>query len=257
MLSEEKLNRLRVGDYEFRFGRYLDDGLALVHQNLGIALLFPIVLLGLNIVLGLFGNPGNLVYNFLISPIMQAGFYVFCHHVRHRKQPDVQDYFSQFHRWREVMVIGVAQSLLFVTAFVVLLQLSDLNWNEPFIITELGRLELNASELTNTTLLVFGLLIALGLVASALLSFALPLVVFHDLSGLEAVSLSFAILNSKTIYITVFLVVVGVLMVMGVFGFIIGLLYTIPVGYAMHYAAFDDIVGSETEAEDITKHMIL
>lgn len=259
MLPPEKLDRLTAGQYSFNFGQYISEGFSLVNRGVGLAILFTILLFGINMILGNLGQLGSLIYSILISPAMVIGFFVYCHHIKYRGKPDIQDFFSQFHRWKEILLVGLAQSAVFVVAALVFGLMTGLDWSDPFHINNLGLLELNADEITSTAMWTGVLLTLIGVVISTTLNFALPLVVFHEYSAGEAIPLSFNILKHKAIILVVFFIVTAILMILGVFGLIIAILYTIPAGYAMHYAAFDDIVGSQTEVleDDITQHMIL
>jgi len=94
---------------------------------------------------------------------------------------------------------------------------------------------------------------ALGTILTLVISFltflTAPLIIFGNLNAAEAVQGSMIVV-SKNVMIILALVIVAVLFaIVGIFGFCIGLFFTLPLVNAMYYSIYVNSVGIETETD--------
>jgi hypothetical protein len=104
-----------------------------------------------------------------------------------------------------------------------------------------------------STLIELASIELVGMLISIAISFltflTIPLIVFGNLKAIEAIQTSFSIVT-KQIWILILLLFVSFIASMvGFIGCCIGIFFTIPFMYSMHYAIYCAIVGIETENE--------
>jgi hypothetical protein len=109
---------------------------------------------------------------------------------------------------------------------------------------------LNTSQ---ATLFEYAGLSFVGPVITMLISFLtflnIPLIVFGNLNGLEAIQTSIIIVSKQPLVLLGLLIVAAIAAVLGIFGFCIGLFFTWPFIYSMHYVIYKTIVGIDQPTE--------
>lgn len=76
-----------------------------------------------------------------------------------------------------------------------------------------------------------------------------PLIVFGDLSATNAIKNSVLLVLKKPFIIAGLLIVTFMLAMFGIVGFCIGIFFTLPLIYAVHFAIYDAIVGTSKTSE--------
>ncbi|HMK07204.1 MAG TPA: hypothetical protein VK476_06720, partial [Flavobacterium sp.] len=77
----------------------------------------------------------------------------------------------------------------------------------------------------------------------------IPLIIFGQLTAVEAIQAS-AMLVSKQIFPIIGLLIVSLIIAcLGLIGFCIGMFFTIPFLYACYYCIYDEIIGAEFKSE--------
>ena len=82
-------------------------------------------------------------------------------------------------------------------------------------------------------------------------TFTPMLIIFHKMDAWPAMEASRKIISKQWVMFFLLSLVAGIIASLGVVAFFIGLLFTIPVFYAIAYLAFRDIVGLP-QAEEVT-----
>ena len=86
-------------------------------------------------------------------------------------------------------------------------------------------------------------------IAGTLTVFAIPLVIFGKLNAADAISGSISIATSKFWLILVLLLVFIIMVCLGIFGFCIGIFFTMPLLYSLYYIMYRNAFGVEDENE--------
>jgi hypothetical protein len=81
--------------------------------------------------------------------------------------------------------------------------------------------------------------------------FTLPLIIYGKLNYLEALSKSVQLYTKQPLIILVALLIAVIGMLLGIFILCIGIIFTIPYLYAMHYALYAQAVGFDTTSPSI------
>ena len=89
--------------------------------------------------------------------------------------------------------------------------------------------------------------IIMSLSISVLTFLTLPLIIFGNLKAMEAIEGSILIVSKQFLILFALLIVALIFSLLGLFGFCIGIFFTLPFLYAMYYAIYREVIGYETE----------
>jgi membrane-anchored glycerophosphoryl diester phosphodiesterase (GDPDase) len=93
----------------------------------------------------------------------------------------------------------------------------------------------------------------IGLVISMAISFftvlTMPLIIFGDLKAMDAIQSSLQIVTKQPLVLILLLFVGFIASLVGFIGCCIGIFFTLPFMYAMHYAIYCAIIGIDTSDE--------
>ncbi|MEM6377806.1 MAG: hypothetical protein AAF705_06320, partial [Bacteroidota bacterium] len=84
-------------------------------------------------------------------------------------------------------------------------------------------------------------------------------IVFYKMPFWDAMETSRRLVGRQFWPLFAFMVLVGLLMASGVIGFVVGIIFTIPIGMCVDYAAFADVtrlMEVEDSDLDITEHFV-
>jgi hypothetical protein len=92
-----------------------------------------------------------------------------------------------------------------------------------------------------------------GILFTYLISFltflSIPLIVFGDQSASESILNSIVLVIKKPLIIAGLLIVTFMLAMFGLIGFCIGIFFTLPIIYGVHFAIYDAIIGTDKSSE--------
>ncbi len=87
----------------------------------------------------------------------------------------------------------------------------------------------------------------ISLTISFLTFLTVPLIVFGNLNAIDAIKSSTIIVSKQPLIIVGLLIVAIIAAIIGLFGFCIGIFFTIPFLYSMYYAIYSAIIGVDFE----------
>lgn len=92
-----------------------------------------------------------------------------------------------------------------------------------------------------------------GVLVAYLISFftflTIPLIIFGNLTATQAIQNSILLVTKKPIVIGGLLIVTFIVAMFGIMGFCIGIFFTLPLIYAVHFAIYDAIIGIDKSSE--------
>jgi hypothetical protein len=166
-------------------------------------------------------NAGMLLLSGLLNPFM-AGFF---------KMADCAEKGEEFH---VSTMFTYYKSPYFANIFIAI-----------FIITLVN--------LGLSTLLEIAGLNIIGTLISLILSFVtflvVPLIVFGKLNAIDAIKSSIIIVSKQPLVLLGLIIVAFIGAMIGIFGFCIGILFTMPFVYSMNYVIYSSIIGIDSESE--------
>lgn len=93
----------------------------------------------------------------------------------------------------------------------------------------------------------------IGSIISITLSFitflTIPLLIFGNLNPVDAIKSSITIVSKQPLVLLGLLIVAGIGSVIGIFGFCIGIFFTMPFMYSMNYVIYKTIIGIDAPSE--------
>lgn len=206
--GEKSIDSILQQGYEVKIGDYLQRGWDIMKQNLGGFIGFTVILVLISLIPAVMPERlaplANIVVN-VISPILSAGFLFVAFKLIKRQSTEFGDFFLGFNSFLPIFLTS-----LLVGLFVVL-----------------GMF----------------LLIIPGIFLAVAYSFSLAFVVGRKFDFWEAMESSRKIVSRKWFSFFAFLLVLGLVNVVGLLLLGVGLLFTIPLSNCALAAAFDDIVG--------------
>lgn len=103
-------------------------------------------------------------------------------------------------------------------------------------------------------------IILVGTMISYAISFftmlTIPLIIFSDLNALDAIKYSFSIVLKQPLILLALIIVAIIGAMVGFIGCCIGVFFTLPFMYSMHYAMYDEIIGFDNEEEIETPNLL-
>lgn len=202
---------------QFKFSEYISQGFDLFKANIGTFILsmFAISIMGIIPLCGILGL-GN--------------FYKLCRKLHRGEPTSVAEIFSfkDFKKFLPIYLIIVAFSLILqIPNIVLILTTSD---NEP---------PQNPWVILQPIFTLIGLVIYYYIIIKAY--YLIPLMALENISSIsEAWRLSKIMTKDNALSIIAFLITCGLISLLGFLGFIIGLILSIPLSYAIQYISFED-----------------
>ena len=147
----------------------------------------------------------NPVTSLLLGGPLIAGFYIACALLKKGKDVDTGDFFRGFGKFLPLFLVHLLTSLIIALGFI--------------------------------------LLVIPGIYFTTVYFFAHAFVWFYDVPVSEALRHSHRTVTGNFWQIFLILLVVGLLNLLGAMAFGVGLLLTVPFGFCVIFAAFDDIIG--------------
>jgi hypothetical protein len=86
----------------------------------------------------------------------------------------------------------------------------------------------------------------LNFLISTLTFLTIPLIIFGNLKAMEAIEGSILVVSKQFFILLALLIVATIFMMMGLFGFCIGIFFTLPFMYSMYYCIYTEIMGDDT-----------
>lgn len=251
--KKEHIEKICNEGYELEFGKVIENSFAnykKIAVYAGCMFIVFVILLGILSSLGLVSSIGlenfkpfmdqfqakmvsksldtimtiqlsSVLISVLTTPFI-AGFYKMCHFADKDEEFKVVDMFSYYK----------APYLLNITFFTLII----------------GLLTVALTFVTES--------IGMGFIASfsssmvSILSLlAIPLIVFGNLNATEAIKYSFKLVSRKFFLFLGILIVSLIIAGLGIFGFCIGIFFTIPFFYSVHYVLYKTIVGIDETSE--------
>ena len=197
--------------YYFNFGQYFERAWKIFVSNMSTYVGFTavyIAFIGLNYFLSFRIPFGFQILNAVITPPLIAGFHIGFYYAKHGKL-SFDKFFTGFNFFMPLFLFSIVSGIFVAIGFF------------AFIIP--------------------------AIYLSVAYLFTTFFIVFHDKGFWEAMELSRKIITKNWFAFFGFGIIMGLIAFAGAMFMIVGALFTIPFSYALLYAAFEDIVGTDEE----------
>lgn len=235
--------------YEFKFGDYIGRGFDIAKKEIGLNAGFLLIFFIIVAVLSFIPFIGQLASSLVVTPCLMAGFYLVARKVDDDEPRTFSDYFKGFDYLSPLMVVALIQMGIMIAFFIPMGIMAYLFMGTFDIST-------GPSVGIGITIGIFALMIPIIYLAISW-SFTPFLIIFHNMKGWPAMEASRKIIGKQWFMFFFFGIVVALIVSLGFIGLLIAILFTMPAGMCMSFAAFRDIVGLPNEGEDdIMDHLI-
>lgn len=255
MNLNEKVQLLTSNGYEFKFGKYLSDGLDYFKTQAGYFIGFFVVSILMIMVAGFIPVIGTFASQ-ILSATLLVGYFIAARKIKQGNSITFEDFFKGF---SSIGQISIIQLILFGFSLVLLMPLLIYGFSVMFsgIIDGIkdNSFDDNISpqelfELFSVDGLIplFIITIILLMFMQTIYSFAAVNAHFFKASAWESMEASRKVIQTKFFHFFGLIVVIALINLLGVLCLFIGLLVTVPMSYTIMYAAFDDIMNPDEES---------
>jgi Membrane domain of glycerophosphoryl diester phosphodiesterase len=242
-MSQKLQNHLANG-YDFKIGDYLSRGMEIFKANMGGYIGYSVLYFLIAFVCGVIPFV-NMVSPFIITPCLAFGFHLVSNQISEKnKIPEFGTFFNGFSHLSKLAVITLITLLCIGVCFL------------PFLFSVgfafLSNLD-NKSEMLSTImsgpmpLLIIGFLALLYLSISW--TFSSLIAVFHNKEAWSAMETSRKLVGKNWLMVLLFIIVIGLINLLGLLILGFGLLFTVPYGICCLYAAYEDIAGLDNNSQ--------
>lgn len=250
----KSLESVLANGYSFNLGDYLNKAFRLFGNDAGSYIGFTLVSLVIGFVIGLIPYLGTLAGLF-VNPALNGGWFIFGQKHNTGQQRSFSNFFDGFKNppWLQ-LVIGSFISSLFVGIAVLLIILPAGAFIGMDYFMDLASLKnmRDPEEMTailsglfaGKILLVVLLAVLVGCLIAVLYLFMPLFIIFRGMSFWEAMEASRKVVSKNYIQVLLFLIVLGILLVVGAMICLVGLLVAVPIYFLAVYSAFEDIMGT-------------
>lgn len=240
----------------FRLGDYISEGFNLFGKNISGFFVYGLIYVLIVCILAFIPFLGQLA-SIAVNPALIVGFYVVANKIAKGEMTQFNDFFKGFDNVGQLCLTSVVSSLLIVAGMI------------PFVVVAVSIGGFSFLEYQNSGDFNFSpvyiVLLLLTLIPVIYLgiaySWAAMFVVFHKLEFWDALEASRKVISKRWFSFFLFMIVTGLISVLGFLGLGIGIFFTFPAVMCMHYAAFADITALNEEEEememDIKDHLIV
>lgn len=199
------INRLIRDGYEFNFNLYINRGMELFNRYLGGFIGFAAIYIAVAVIAGTVPVLGSLVSLF-VTPILTAGFYIVANKIMLGTKPDFNDFFKAFEFFVNLFAASIISGIFIVVGII--------------------------------ALIIPGVYLAVSY------TFTSFFVVFLGYEFWPAMEASRKLVTKNWWPVFGFVLVLGLINMVGFLLLGVGALFTVPATACMQYAAFEDIVGN-------------
>ncbi|MFZ4634709.1 MAG: hypothetical protein ACOYNO_10930, partial [Saprospiraceae bacterium] len=232
--------------YEFNFGEYINRGLNLVQQEIGLFIGFTLLYFVISATLGTIPFFGSLVSWLVITPVGTLAFYIAGHKLDKGEKLEFSDFFRGFDKIGDLVMTALLSGLIVFGSLLPGMILLFTGGIMSFYSFDSDLDSLNIGLLSLGVLLM----VIPAIYFSVAYLWAYPLVWFYDMKPWVAMETSRKLTGKNWLMVFLFLLVTGLIAALGIVGLIVGILFTLPLMYPAQYAAFADVTGLLEEQDE-------
>ncbi len=252
---KEKIDDLIANGYDFRFGEYISQGFNIFGKYVGGFIGFIIIYIVITSFLGVIPLLGQLI-SMVVAPPLIMGIYIVAHKIQNEEKPEFGDFFKGFDHFGQLVMTNLVMYLLILLACIPFMAAVFSSGIMQAVMSEDPAEILDASS--NFPVWSVVLLLPVFYLTFAY-AWSNMFVVFFNVDFWTALEASRKVVTKKWLIIFLFLVVTTFIAMLGVVGFVIGIIVTVPVAMIAIYVAFADVTDlnrEQEEGDELLDHLI-
>jgi hypothetical protein len=239
----QKLQNSINNGYTVEIGNYFSRGYDIMKSDMGGYIGFA--LLG-----GIISVVANFIplASLLITPFLMFGFHLVSHAISAKRIiPPFGTFFEGFNQYSKILVITLITGITYILLFIPLI--ITIGGSAFFsLLTTTGKEQVDAAStmfagMAGSFIIIFIVTILAILYISISLIFSSLIAVFHGVEPIEAMKLSWKVINKNWLMWFIFVLASTVLIFIGVLFCLVGLIFAIPLYQCALYVAFEDVCG--------------
>jgi hypothetical protein len=254
MSIQDKIQTLLNNGYQFNFSKYIGDAFTLAGKNVGGFIGYTLLYLIISSAMSNIPYLGQ-VGSTLISYPLMVGFYIIASRIQKNEVYEFGNFFDGFQRFKDLAILSILISLVSLAAALPILAVVGfgifelIGNDDPTAIIAIFE-NVNWGLFALTTIPLIYVTIAYA--------WSVFFVYFHNMQPWEAMEASRKLITKRWFTFFGFNFVLGLIVLVGLLAFIVGIFYAIPVIVIAGYLSFEDIVGigKENAEDDIFDHFI-
>jgi uncharacterized membrane protein len=244
----QKLQNAINNGYTVEIGNYFSRGYEILKVNMGGYIGFAL-LAGLISIVANFIPLINFVASILITPCLAFGFHLVSHAISAKREiPPFNEFFNGFNHFSKIVVVSLLSAVMFLILFVPVILVFGVG--TLFTILSSSSNAESASALSNaflglgsTIVILFIITMLAYLYLAVSLMFASLIAIFHNVEAVDAMKLSWKVINKNWLMWFVMGLAIFAIIFVGILFCLIGLLFAVPLAQCVLYAAFEDVCG--------------
>lgn len=249
MNLNQKVEQLVTKDYEFKFGKYLSDGFEYLKSQAGLFIGF-FVLSILLIMAGSFIPLVGSIASQILSVTFYVGYFIVCNKIKLGLPVSFDDFFKGF---SSIGQIAIIQLIIFGFSLLIFSPLLIFGFTVLFsgLFGSIRSGEFKKIQTPQELLQLFDVdgLVPLFLITIILLmimqtiyTFAAANAHFFKAGSWQSMEASRKVIQKKFFHFFALIIVVTLINLLGILFLLVGIIVTVPLSYAIFYAAFNDIM---------------
>jgi hypothetical protein len=245
MPATNQIQNAILNGYEFRTGHYISKSFEFFKERAGEFIGFTVVYLIISLITGVIPVVGTLI-SIVISGPLSLGAMIYTHKMQNNQEMDFSGFFDGFKKFTPLFVTYVFQILIYIILAIPLFILVGFEVLQAVLsgdtesVLEFGKTIVASSGIFAVMVLVF-------IYAGISMRWSLHLAYFFNYSPLEAIKESFIIVNKRWFSHLGFVLLCGLIAILGVIALFIGLLVAVPIISISDYIGFAEITGLNEE----------
>lgn len=249
MNLNQKVEQLTTEGYEFKFGKYLSDGFDYFKAQAGLFIGF-FVLSIVMIIAGSFIPVIGSIASQILSVTFFVGYFIVCNKIKLGSTVSFDDFFKGF---SSIGQIAIIQLIIFGFTLLIFSPLLIFGFTVFFsgLFGSIKSGEFNEPQTPQELLQLFDVdgLIPLFIITVILLMFMQTIYTFAAANthffkegAWQSMEASRKVIQKKFFHFFALFIVASLINLLGVMFLLVGIIVTVPLSYAIFYAAFDDIM---------------
>jgi uncharacterized membrane protein len=259
--EKAKIDKIIQESNDFKLGDYLGRGFELFQKDIGGFVVFTLIFFILSMVIGVIPFVGSIANSFFIGPALTVGIYLVARRLDRGEPTEFGQYFKGFDFMGKLPLVALATAVITSLALVPFaLVVWDPAWLEWY--QEVVQNPGSPPPAIPVMPPLWSLLLLLPLFYIGIVySFSYHFTIFHGLDFWSAMEASRRLLTKHFFMFFVFGLVLGLILVVSLCLFCIGILAGFPIVYCALYAAFADLTKlnaapEATEGEGLERHLV-
>ncbi|MBK8516980.1 MAG: hypothetical protein IPL55_12085 [Saprospiraceae bacterium] len=249
MENNQSIRQAIDNGYDFKIGSYISKGFELFKQNpggyIGFAILFFIISLVINMI-PLFG----FVIAVIVTPPLSVGIAIAVHKQENDGSMEFGNFFKGFDYIGQLIVAYIIMLLIYTVIAIPLILILGINFFSTIASGDPEAIMASYQEVAKLGVWIF-FIGALFVYVGICTRWTNYLIVFHKYDAVTAIKTSWQLVNKRWIMHFLFLLVCGLLILLGFVALLVGIVVAYPVVMAADYAGYVDITGLNINSDSI------